>query len=313
MAQQSANVLLFGMEAVISVGLAGLAILRNEFTLGMLFAFIAYKTQFTLRLSALIDKLFEFSMLRLHTERVADIVQTAPEPEDVAAELDLSETDTSIELRGVSFRYAPTEPLVLNNVNLIVAAGECVALTGASGCGKTTLTKILLGLFEPTEGEVLIGGQPLRRVGLKNYRALIGTVMQDDTLYTGSIADNISFFDPQPDSEHLLHCAHLAAVHDDIVRMPMGYNSLVGDIGSGLSGGQKQRICLARALYRRPRILVLDEATSHLDVLNERSINDTIGAMQLTRVIVAHRPETINMADRVVRLAHGRVVSDSAG
>lgn len=308
--QRTANIAIFGVETVIVVWLAGLAVLRTEFTLGMLFAFLAYKAQFSLRMAALVDKLFEFSMLRLHTERVADIVQSAPERDDVAAELDLSRTDTSIELRGVSFCYSPTEPDVLTDINLTIAAGECVAITGASGGGKTTLTKLILGLFEPTTGEVRLGGHPLRRIGLKNYRSLIGTVMQDDTLYTGSIADNISFFDPQPDAARIEACARMAAVHAEILEMPMAYNSLVGDIGSGLSGGQKQRICLARALYRQPRILVLDEATSHLDVLNERSINETIKAMKLTRIIIAHRPETIDMADRVIVLEHGRVARD---
>jgi ATP-binding cassette subfamily B protein RaxB len=308
--QRTANIAIFGIETVIVVWLAGLAVLRTEFTLGMLFAFLAYKAQFSLRMAALVDKLFEFSMLKLHTERVADIVQTAPERDDVTAELDLSRTDTSIELRGVSFCYSPTEADVLTDINLTIAAGECVAITGASGGGKTTLTKIILGLFEPTTGEVRLGGHPLRRIGLKNYRSLIGTVMQDDTLYTGSIADNISFFDPQPDAARIEACARMAAVHAEILEMPMAYNSLVGDIGSGLSGGQKQRICLARALYRQPRILVLDEATSHLDVLNERSINETIKAMKLTRIIIAHRPETIDMADRVIVLEHGRVARD---
>lgn len=308
--RQTANILIFGLENVLVIWLAGLAVLRTEFTLGMLFAFMAYKVQFSQRVSALTDKLFEFSMLRLHTERLADIVQTPPERDDVAAELDLSSVDASIELHGISFRYSPTEPEVLSEISLNIRAGECVAITGASGCGKTTLTKILLGLFEPSAGEVRLGGQPLRRIGVKNYRALIGTVMQDDTLYSGSIADNICFFDPQPDAARIEQCARLAAVHDEIIDMPMGYNSLVGDIGSGLSGGQKQRIYLARALYRRPRILVLDEATSHLDVFNERSINETIKAMNLTRIIVAHRPEAIDMADRVIVLEEGRVARD---
>ncbi|KRD19901.1 ABC transporter ATP-binding protein [Acidovorax sp. Root267] len=308
--QHTSKVLIFGLENVLIIWLAGLAVLRTDFTLGMLFAFLAYKAQFSQRTAALVDKLFEFSMLRLHTERLADIVQSTPEQDSVMPEIDLSLMEASIEVRGVSFRYSSNEPLVLDKVNLSIAAGECVAITGASGCGKTTLTKILLGLLEPSDGDVFLAAHSLRRVGLTNYRKLIGAVMQDDTLYTGSIADNISFFDPQPDAEYVEECARMAAIHEEIIDMPMGYNSLVGDIGSGLSGGQKQRICLARALYRRPRILVLDEATSHLDILNERTINETIKSMKLTRIIIAHRPETINMTDRVIVLEKGRVAQD---
>jgi ATP-binding cassette, subfamily B, bacterial CvaB/MchF/RaxB len=301
-AQRTAHVLLFGVEGVVVIWLAALAVLRTELTLGMFFAFLAYKTQFSLRMAALVDKLFELSMLRLHAERLADIVLAEPERDDVPTELNLERIDAQIELRDVSFRYSPTEAEVLRHVNLTIAAGECVAITGASGCGKTTLAKIMLGLLEPTSGEVLLGGHPLRRLGLKNYRAIVGTVMQDDTLYTGSIADNIAFFAPQPDEARIEKSAHMAAVHDEIMRMPMGYQTLVGDIGTGLSGGQKQRIYLARALYRQPRILVLDEATSHLDVTNEQHINHTVRALNLTRIVIAHRPDTIAMADRVIEL-----------
>lgn len=308
--QNTSNVVIFGLEGVAIIWLAGLAVVRNEFTLGMLFAFIAYKAQFSQRMAALIDKLFEFSMLRLHAERVADIVLTTPEADQTSTEIDMSRVEASIEIRDVSFRYSTTDPYVLDGVCLSITEGECIAITGTSGCGKTTLAKILLGLFEPTIGEVCIGGKSLQRIGTTNYRKLFGTVMQEDTLYTGSIADNISFFDPLPDSHRIEECARMAAIHAEICDMPMGYNSLVGDIGSGLSGGQKQRICLARALYRQPRILVLDEATSHLDVLNEQSISETIKAMNLTRIIIAHRPETIKLTDRVITLEQGRVVKD---
>ncbi|VEB39698.1 RTX-I toxin determinant B [Chromobacterium violaceum] len=165
--------------------------------------------------------------------------------------------------------------------------------------------------MEPTEGEVLIGGVPLRQLGLSNYRQLLGTVMQDDLLFSGSIADNICFFDPQPDQDRIRRCAQLAAIHDEVMAMPMNYNTLVGDIGSGLSGGQKQRVLLARALYKQPRLLVLDEATSHLDVWNEQLVNAAVRDIDMTRILVAHRPETIAMAERVVVLEQGRIVQDS--
>jgi ATP-binding cassette, subfamily B, bacterial CvaB/MchF/RaxB len=304
---ETAQTLLFGLERVLVVWLAARAVMAGDFTVGMLFAYIAYKDQFATRVTALIDKASELFMLRLHGERVADIVLSETEAADPQsdAELDLSRLRPCIELRDVSYRYSPTEPWVLEHVNLRVAAGECLAITGASGCGKTTLVKIMLGLLAPTHGEVLLDGKPIRRLGLQNYRRLIGTVMQEDRLFTGSLADNICFFDPRPDMDRIETCARLASVDDEIVDMPMGYNTLVGDIGTGLSGGQKQRILLARALYRQPRILVLDEATSHLDIGNEQHINRAVSAMALTRVIVAHRPETIAMAERVVTMTTG--------
>jgi ATP-binding cassette subfamily B protein RaxB len=182
-----------------------------------------------------------------------------------------------------------------------------VAITGASGCGKTTLIKVMLGLLAPDQGEVLVGGRPIQRLGLTAYRQMIGTVMQEDRMFSGSVADNISFFDPLPDWTRIRDCARQAAIHAEIEAMPMGYNTITGDSGVGISGGQKQRILLARALYRRPKILVLDEATSELDVHNERTVNATIKAIGLTRIIVAHRPETIAMADRVLVVKNGRL------
>ncbi len=309
---ETAQTLLFGLERVLVVWLAARAVLAGDFTVGMLFAYIAYKEQFATRVSALVDKSAELFMLRLHGERVADIVLSDTEPADPQsdAEIDLSRLRACIELRDVSYRYSPTEPWVLEHIDLRIEAGECVAITGPSGCGKTTLVKIMLGLLAPTQGEVLLDGQPIRRLGLQNVRSLVGTVMQEDRLFTGSLADNICFFSPQPGMDRIEACARLASVHDEIGEMPMGYHTLVGDIGTGISGGQKQRILLARALYRQPRILVLDEATSHLDIGNEQHINDAVRAMALTRVIVAHRPETIAMAERVVTIGQGRVVSD---
>ncbi|ATP26969.1 ABC transporter ATP-binding protein [Chromobacterium violaceum] len=308
---QTANTLLFSAERVIVVWLAALAVMDGRFSVGMLFAFLSYKDQFSQRIAALIDKLFELRMLRLHGERVADILLTEPEPELNDVEIDPAHVQPAIELRNVSFRYSDSEPYVLRELSLAIPAGQCLAVTGASGCGKTTLLKLVLGLMEPTEGEVLIGGVPLRQLGLSNYRQLLGTVMQDDLLFSGSIADNICFFDPQPDQDRIRRCAQLAAIHDEIMAMPMNYNTLVGDIGSGLSGGQKQRVLLARALYKQPRLLVLDEATSHLDVWNEQLVNAAVRDIDMTRILVAHRPETIAMAERVVVLEQGRIVQDS--
>jgi ATP-binding cassette subfamily B protein RaxB len=278
----------------------------------MLFAFFAYKEQFATRVSGLIDKLVALRILRLQGERLADIVLTPPEAEAGSMAPGV-EPPAAIELVDVSFRYADGEPEVLQHVSLRIEPGESVAITGPSGCGKTTLLKVMLGVHAPTAGEVLIGGKggvPLQRLGLQRWRQMVGVVMQDEPLFSGSIADNICFFSAEPDRAWLEQCARVAAVHDEIEAMPMGYHTLIGDMGSSLSGGQKQRILLARALYKRPKILLLDEATSALDVEGERLVNQAVRQLALTRVIVAHRPETIASAGRVVALSGGRVSQD---
>ncbi|WP_307730428.1 ATP-binding cassette domain-containing protein [Massilia varians] len=261
-------------------------------------------------MASLIDKLFELRMIRLHGERLADIVLTEAERDDEAAEIDASHIMPSIEIKNLSFRYSDSEPEVIRELNLSIPAGQCVAITGPSGCGKTTLMKLLLGLLTPTSGEIRIGDVPLGSLGMTNYREMLGTVMQDDTLFAGSIADNIAFFDPMIDMQRVHKCAELAAIAPEIAAMPMAFNTLVGDIGTGLSGGQKQRILLARSMYKNPKILVLDEATSHLDVWNEQAVNQAIQRIPLTRIIVAHRPETIQMAERVIVLHNGQVAQD---
>ena len=309
----SANTFIFGMENLLVLWLGAKLILSAQtggdaaFTVGMLFAFISYKGQFTSRISALINCAVEMKMLGLHAERLADIALAPPE-KDTVPESDLAHLAPSLELRNVSFRYAEGESWVLKNASFRVEAGDSVAVTGPSGAGKTTLLKIMLGLLPPTEGDVLYGGVPVRQLGLANVRRQLGTVMQDDVLLSGSLADNISFFDAQPDLQRIEGCARMAQLHDEIARMPMGYQSLVGDLGSGLSGGQKQRLLLARALYKRPRVLALDEATSHLDVGNERAVNTMLAQMKLTRLIIAHRPETIAGAQRVVQVKDSTVV-----
>lgn len=288
---------------------AGMIMDGSGFTIGMLIAFVAYSGQFGARMAALIDNAIEWKMLSLLCERLADIVLEEPEGEG-ADYPQLAALPARIELVDVSFRYGDAEAWVLRHVNLTIEPGESLALVGPSGGGKTTLVKLILGTLQPTEGEVRYGGVPIGRIGTRAYRRMLAAVMQDDQLLAGSLRDNISFFEQQVDQERVEQCARLAAIHQDILSMPMGYNTLVGDMGSSLSGGQKQRILLARALYKQPKVLVLDEATSHLDVTLERSVNAAIGAMHVIRVIVAHRPETIANARRVVMLLGGMIIAD---
>jgi ATP-binding cassette, subfamily B, bacterial CvaB/MchF/RaxB len=299
---QEINGVLFGVERLAVIALAVMMVLDQHFTVGALFAYIAYKDQFAMRVTGLIDQLIAFRTLGLHVQRLGDIV-TAQAEDDDADLLPMHRAPAaSLQVQDLSFAYAPGEAPVLDGVNLSIAEGESVAIVGPSGCGKTTLLKLMVGILAPLGGEVLVGGVPIRRMGRRAYRAMIGTVMQDDQLLAGTIGDNIAFFDAQVDQERVRECARVAAIADDIEQMQMGYGTLIGDMGAAISGGQKQRILLARALYKQPKILFLDEATSHLDVALERRVNEAIARLNITRVIVAHRPETIARAGRVITL-----------
>jgi len=302
---------IFGLENLLVIWLGARIILDGStagatFTVGMLFAFISFKNQFSTRLAALIDYVVELKMLSVQMERLADIVLTPAELEHQPRS-DLSHLPASLELRNASFRYSPSEPWILKNCHLTIHPGENVAITGPSGSGKTTLLKILIGLLEPTEGDVLFGGIPIQQLGVENVRRQIGAVMQEDSLLTGTLSENISFFDSHPDPQRVVQFAAIAQLHEDICKMPMGYQTLVGDLGSGLSGGQKQRLLLARALYKNPRVLALDEATSHLDVHNERAITSSLANAPMTRLAIAHREETIRAAERVIVLSGGAI------
>ncbi|WP_314101767.1 peptidase domain-containing ABC transporter [uncultured Stenotrophomonas sp.] len=305
----SSSQLVFGIERVAVIWIGATLAMNSVFSVGMLVAYLAYKDQFATRAAALIDKAVEFRMLKLHGERLADIVLSEPDEALDVPEV-AAPTETYIELSDVSFRYAEGEPWIIRNCSFRIEQGDAVAIIGASGCGKSTLMKIILGLLKPTEGTVSIGGVDIQKAGPRNIRSIVGAVMQDDQLFAGSIAENISCFDNMFDQERVEQAATMAAIHQDIAQMPMGYHGLIGDMGNSMSGGQKQRLILARALYRNPKILFLDEATSHLDVMKERMVNEAIQKMSLTRVIVAHRPETINSADRILVMEQGRIVQD---
>lgn len=306
----TASQLIFGAERIAVIWIGAVLALQNVFSVGMLIAYLAYKDQFAGRVSSLIDKWIEFRMLRLHGERLADIVLAEPEVLDGHRFEQIPPVGTRLEIGGLNFRYAEGEPWVLQNCSFTVEEGESVAVVGPSGCGKTTLVKLLLGLLKPTQGTIAVGGYDLAKLGPHNYRQMVGAVMQDDQLFAGSVAENIAFGEEGFDSERIEAAARLAAVHDEIAAMPMGYHSLIGDMGTTLSGGQKQRVILARALYRMPRILFLDEATSHLDVERERLVNDAVRELKLTKVIIAHRPETIASADRVLVMRGGRIAEE---
>jgi ATP-binding cassette subfamily B protein RaxB len=298
-----ASTFLFGLDRILIIFLGAQAVMGGTLSVGMLVAFLAYKDQFSQRVGKCLDTIVKLGTLTVHGERIADIALAEPEQGEfgrpVASPSTIIDRKSGLSARGISFRYSDNESRVIADFDLDVAPGECVAIAGPSGAGKTTLLKIFAGLLRPTAGTVLIDDVPLQAIGLEAYRAQIGCVLQDDRLFAGSIAENIAAFSPSPDAERVQQVAKFAAIHEEITRMPMGYETLVGDMGSSLSGGQVQRIVMARALYRNPRVLLLDEATSHLDEDNERAINEAIRRLTISRLIVAHRRSTLDMADRI--------------
>lgn len=306
----TANQLLFGLENILIVFFAATAVMDSIFTVGMLYAFISYKTRFIGAMDGLITKWIEFKMLDLHFERLADIVFT---PKDELGDSSKVQTDISspqtiqgeMAFEDIQYRYSAIDKPIFSQLNVTINVGETVAIIGKSGSGKTTLLKCMMGLMPIEKGQILIDGIPIKHV--TGYRSQIAAVMQDDQLLSGSIADNIGCFTDQLNMDRVVWAARMACIHDDILSLSMQYNTLVGDMGTSLSGGQKQRIVLARALYRQPAILFMDEATSHLDISNESQVTQHLDNLNITRVIVAHRIETIASADRVFELVDGRL------
>jgi ATP-binding cassette subfamily B protein RaxB len=302
--QRAANVLVFGVENVVVIWLGAYAVLENQLSVGMLFAFLMFKLLFITRVNNLVDKAIEFRMLDLHADRVADIALAQPEGATdlpAVARADAPAAPFVLEGRDLGFAYG-IEGFVFRGVDFSARPGETVAIVGPSGAGKTTLVKVLAGLLDRTEGSLTAAGREVRDWDRAAYRGRIGVVMQDDHLFVGTIEDNISFFDPQHDPERVRTCARLAMVDEEIDAMPMQFNTIVGSLGMALSGGQRSRVLLARALYRRPQILFLDETFDQLDLARERAITDGLRTTGIGLVIVSHRPETVGAVDRIVRL-----------
>jgi ATP-binding cassette subfamily B protein RaxB len=297
------NTFINSVDQIVILWLGALMVMDNTMTIGMFMAFNAYRGQFAQRASSLIDLVMQFRMLSLHNERISEIAYSEPEPELPQRKIFEDSAGVSLKVQDLAYQYDKLARPVFSNVNITVAAGESVALTGASGIGKTTLLKVMSGLLTPEHGDIFVSDFDVKKIGVNNYRACIACVLQEDRLFSGSIADNISGFEDNANQQLIVECAIRCNIHDEIIRMPMGYETIIGELGSGISGGQKQRLLIARALYQRPNILFMDEATSHLDANNEKMINNAIASLNITRVIVAHRPSTIACADRVIDLS----------
>jgi ATP-binding cassette, subfamily B, bacterial CvaB/MchF/RaxB len=302
-----AEQLIFSVQLLLIVYLGALAVLGQQMTVGLLIAFLAYRGSFTASASGLVDQLQSWRLINLHLERLSDIVGEPAEPL-MAAPRSALLPPPGLKAESLSFRYAPGEKPVFEKLEFEVPAGQMAAIVGPSGAGKSTMMRLMLGLLEPTEGRLLADGAPLTSANLAAWRGRVGAVMQDDYLLAGTLEENIAFFDPQASEDRVKQAARLARIHDDISKMPMGYQSLVGDMGTALSAGQRQRVLLARALYRDPDILFLDEGTANLDPVTEGAITDMIAMLPITRVVIAHRPSLVERADIVFELKDGKLV-----
>ncbi|GCO38774.1 colicin V export peptidase/ABC transporter CvaB [Escherichia coli] len=296
------NTFVTACDQIVILWLGAGLVIDNQMTIGMFVAFSSFRGQFSERVASLTSFLLQLRIMSLHNERIADIALHEKEEKKPEIEIVAHMGPISLETNGLSYRYDSQSAPIFSALSLSVAPGESVAITGASGAGKTTLMKVLCGLFEPDSGRVLINGIDIRQIGINNYHRMIAYVMQDDRLFSGSIRENICGFAEEMDEEWMVECARASHIHDVIMNMPMGYETLIGELGEGLSGGQKQRIFIARALYRKPGILFMDEATSALDSESEHFVNVAIKNMNITRVIIAHRETTLRTVDRVISI-----------
>lgn len=304
-----ANECVNALVTTLVIFLGARAIIDQRMTVGVFYAFLAYKGQFTGALTNIIEQVIQWRLTDVYSHRLADIVLTPKEDGIDKAEVDPPVLRGDVDIADLSFRYAPYEPFVFSNLNLQINAGEFIAISGPSGVGKSSLVKVICGLYPATSGEARVDGRSISAWGPRALRRNLGVVMQDDELLSGSIAENVAFFDEHLDLDRVWQALESAALADEVKAMPMKSETFVGDMGGALSGGQKQRLLIARALYRRPAILLMDEATSHLDARNEIAINRALKSLNITRIVIAHRIETLRAADRIFDMLTGRFVS----
>lgn len=304
---------IISVQTVLVIYLGAKMVLSAEgFSVGMLMAFLSFRQTFSDRTLSVVEEAINFRLLRLHLDRLGDIITAEPDASASAVTIRHFEMKGGIELENVSFRYGDNLPMTLRDISLKIEPGDFVAISGGSGGGKTTLSKIMLGQHPPASGTVRLDGAIATPQLWRTWRSHIGVVAQDDQLLSGSLADNIAFFDPNMNMDLVAAAAMAARIHEDIIRMPMQYLSLVGDMGSALSGGQRQRVLLARALYRKPKLLLLDEGTANLDEKTEHEIVELISSLPITRIVIAHRPALIKKATRHLIVDQGRIYEPGA-
>ncbi|MBO3462199.1 peptidase domain-containing ABC transporter [Aetokthonos hydrillicola Thurmond2011] len=287
--------------------IGALRVLDGTMGLGTMLALNAIATSFLLPLTTLVSNAQRLQLVGAHLERLTDVLTTDPEQELLSVQTAPLLTGR-IELNQVSFRYDPNAPPVLHNISLTIEPGQKIALVGKSGSGKSTLAKLLLGLYVPTAGEIFYDGMPLQALNWRTLRSQFGVVLQEPFLFSGSIRQNIAANNPSLGFGQVKAAAQLAAIHEDIMQFPMAYETRIAEGGNGLSGGQRQRLAIARALASKPVILLMDEATSHLDSITESLVEQNLSKISCTRIVIAHRLSTIQNADNIIVLDRGTIV-----
>lgn len=295
--------LLFALENILVIYLAALLVLQGEITLGFLTAFIALKGNFSASIRSFVEKLVQIRLVKLQLERVSDITCAEKELDTLQLPVIRRRLSGDLQLKNVSYAYPGTDENILCDINVDIHAGELIAIAGPSGSGKSTLMKLMAGLLPASSGSVNVADNDIRHLGLRQYRDCCSGVLQGDQLLSGTIMDNITLFDDDVDYDRLQQVAEMAQIDEFVSRLPMGFNSLIGDMGSIMSAGQGQRILLARAFYKQARFLFLDEATANLDPDTEARILSRLRELDATIVFVTHRPAPLQMADRVINLA----------
>lgn len=285
-----------------------LEIQKGNLTIGTLVAFSSLAVSFLSPINSLISYVQSFQLLMSVIERLQDVLHAKPDDTTQSEKQKRMSVDLSnapIRLQDVDFSYDRGSE-ILRNLTMEITPGSKIALVGPTGSGKSTIVKLILGLYLPTSGRITYGDLSTDQIDFRHLRQQIGVVLQDTHLFHGSIAKNISFFDEVP-MEKVLLASKMACLHEDVMRMPLGYHTQIGENGQNLSGGQRQRLSIARALLHQPRLLVLDEATSHLDSLTEQKLNQTFRDHKITQIVIAHRLSTITDADEIIVLHNGIV------
>jgi len=282
-------------------------VINGTMSIGTMLALNTLAVSFLVPLSSLAASGQNIQVARAHFDRIADVLGSEPE-QDSQQVYTPPQLSGRIELKSVSFQYDPNTPPILNDISIHIRPGQKVALVGKTGSGKSTLGKLLIGLITPTKGEILFDGIALQKLNYQEVRRQFGVVLQDAFIFSGSVRENISFNNPQMEMAHIVKVAQAAAIHEDIEKMPMGYETLLSEGGSVFSGGQRQRLALARALANHPALLLLDEATSALDVMTERAVEQNLQGLSCTQIVIAHRLSTVRNADLILVLDQGRVV-----
>ena len=285
----------------------GYLVLQGEMTLGTMLAVTSLAISFIGPLSSLVATGQQLQLVGANLERIGDVLKATPE-QDVQQVRPAPQLTGRIELNGVSFRYHPNAPWAIRNVTVDIQPGQKIAIVGRTGSGKSTLSMLLLGLYLPELGEIRYDDLSLSQINVRTLRNQFGVVLQEPSLFSGSIRRNISFLDPNISMDQIVEAAKLAAVHDEIVTLPMGYETNIAEGGANVAGGQRQRLAIARALVHNPAILLLDEATSDLDVITESIVDKNLSYLACTRIVIAHRLSTVRNADLILVLDEGFIV-----